>query len=80
MILFKKFQVIEDGCLMNNNTGEILFPKEHINGDEYHLIPDGNGKMKYFDCKWLLRKLEEEYEHKRIQASSETEGDYLLNY
>ena len=70
MKLYKRFTVLSDGCLIDDFSGAILFPKENEKGQEFHWVSDG--KKNHF---WLvdnLMRLREENEIKRIQTLSET--------
>lgn len=55
MLLFYRFQVLDDGCLLDNDTGAIIRPKEK-NGKLYHLVPKGNHSngYQYFGVDYLL--------------------------
>lgn len=67
MKLYKRFTVLEDGCLLDDYSGAILWPKEKESGEEYHIVSDG--KKNNF---WLvdsLMKLREENERKGVQAT-----------
>ena len=66
MKLYKRFTVLNDGCLMDDFTGAILWPKENDKGQQFHWVSDG--KKNHF---WLLdnlMKLKEEYETNRLQT------------
>ena len=67
MKIYKRFTVLEDGCLLDDFTGAILWPKQKESGEEYHFISDG--KKNNF---WLvdsLMKLREENASKGIQTA-----------
>lgn len=66
MKLYKRFTVLEDGCLLDDYTGAILWPKEK-DGKEYHIVSDG--KQNRF---WLVESLlniREENADKRLQTA-----------
>lgn len=66
MKLYKRFTVLNDGCLIDDFTGAILWPKENDKGQQFHWVSDG--KKNHF---WLLdnlMKLKEEYETNRLQT------------
>jgi hypothetical protein len=67
MKIYKRFTVLEDGCLLDDFTGAILWPKEKESGEEYHFISDG--KKNNFWLVESLLKLKEEHDGKRIQAA-----------
>ena len=67
MKLYKRFTVLEDGCLLDDFTGAILWPKEK-NGQEYHFVSDG--KKNQFWLVESLLKLKEENASKRFQTAS----------
>ena len=52
MKLYKRFTVLEDGCLLDDYTGTILWPKTKESGEEYHFVSDGN-KNNF----WLVENL-----------------------
>jgi len=67
MKLYKRFTVLEDGCLIDDYSGTILWPSQKESGEEYHIVSDG--KKNNF---WLvdsLMKLREENERKRVQTA-----------
>jgi hypothetical protein len=66
MKLYKRFTVLNDGCLIDDFTGAVLWPKENDKGQQFHWVSDG--KKNHF---WLLdnlMKLKEEYETNRLQT------------
>lgn len=66
MKLYKRFTVLNDGCLIDDFTGAILWPKENDKGQQFHWVSDG--KKNHF---WLLdnlMKLKQEYETNRLQT------------
>jgi len=66
MKLYKRFTVLNDGCLIDDFTGAILWPKENDKGQQFHWVSDG--KKNHF---WLLdnlMKLKEQYETNRLQT------------
>ena len=66
MKLYKRFTVLNDGCLIDDFTGAILWPKENEKGQQFHWVSDG--KKNHF---WLLdnlMKLKEQYETNRLQT------------
>ena len=67
MKLYKRFSVLEDGCLIDDFTGAILWPKEK-DGKEYHIVSDGR-KNQFWLVESLL-KLKEENASKRLQTAS----------
>ena len=67
MKIYKRFTVLEDGCLLDDFTGAILWPKEKESGEEYHFISDG--KKNNFWLVESLLKLKEEHDGKRIQTA-----------
>ena len=69
MLLFYRFQVLEDGCLIDNDNGRIMQPLTRSKGKDvppFHLIKDDNNKTKYFSVKYLMEKLGEEYYEEEI--------------
>lgn len=52
MKLYKRFTVLEDGCLIDDFSGSILWPKQKESGEEYHIVSDG--KQNQF---WLVESL-----------------------
>ena len=52
MKLYKRFSVLPDGCLLDDFTGAIMWPKENEKGQLYHWVSDG--KVNRF---WLLENL-----------------------
>ena len=58
MLLYYRFQVLDDGCLIDNDTGAIIRPTEK-NGKVYHLVPKGNHSngYQYFSVDYLLNKM-----------------------
>jgi hypothetical protein len=73
MLLFHKYQVIEDGCLINNDTGEILWPRQKQGKVPFHIVRDDNGRNHYFDVPYLLEKLKDD---KRLQTLQRAERGY----
>lgn len=67
MKLYKRFTVLEDGCLLDDFTGAILWPKTKESGEEYHFVSDG--KKNNFWLVESLLKQREENEHKGVQAA-----------
>jgi len=76
MILYEKWLVLEDGCVMNMDTGRIFWPVKNYAGLKCFRLMDEKGKVHFWLQRNLLKKLREYNANKRIQASSETEGDY----
>lgn len=79
MLLYYRFQVLEDGCLIDNDTGAIIRPTEK-NGKVYHLVPKGNHSngYQYFDVNYLLEKLGVEKDTPHLGEM--TEEDLPTNY
>ena len=67
MKLYKRFTVLEDGCLLDDYSGAILWPKEKENGEEYHIVSDG--KKNNFWLVQSLLKLREENASQRVQTT-----------
>jgi len=77
MLLYYRFQVLEDGCLLDNDTGAIIRPTEK-NGKVYHLVPKGNHSngYQYFDVKWLVEQLGVEFDTLHLGEMTEEDLDY----
>ena len=57
MLLFYRYQVLEDGCLIDNDNGRIMSPLSSNGKKPYHLVKDDNGKFHYFSVDYLMEKL-----------------------
>ena len=66
MKLYKRFTVLEDGCLLDDFTGAILWPKEK-DVKEYHFVSDG--KKNNFWLVESLLKIREDNANKRFQTT-----------
>jgi hypothetical protein len=65
MLLFYRYQVNDDGTLIDNDNGRIIWPFTENKGKvvkPFHLVLDDNGKRHYFSVKFLLEKLGSEIE------------------
>jgi|DEB0MinimDraft_4_1074332.scaffolds.fasta_scaffold57602_2 hypothetical protein len=64
MLLFYRYQVLEDGFLIDNDNGRILTPltkRKKNKVKPYHLVRDDYGKTHYFSVEFLLDKLGKGY-------------------
>lgn len=60
MLLFYRYQVLEDGCLIDNDNGRVMTPltkRKKKKVKPHHLVRDDNGKTHYFSVEFLLDKL-----------------------
>jgi len=65
MLLFYRYQVLSDGCLIDNDNGRIIEPltrRKKKDVPPFHLVMDDTGKTQYFSVKYLMEKLGEGYE------------------
>ena len=65
MLLFYRYQVLEDGCLIDNDNGRIMVPltrRKKKDVEPHHLVKDDNGKFNFFSVKYLMEKLGVGYE------------------
>jgi hypothetical protein len=65
MLLFYRYQVNDDGTLIDNDNGRIIWPFTENKGKvvkPFHLVLDDNGKRHYFSVNFLLEKLGSEIE------------------
>jgi|11_taG_2_1085331.scaffolds.fasta_scaffold14844_3 hypothetical protein len=65
MLLFYRYQVLSDGCLIDNDNGRIITPLTKRKKKEvapHHLVRDDNGNTHFFSVKFLMDKLDEGYE------------------
>lgn len=75
MLLFYRYQVLEDGCLIDNDNGRIITPLTKTNKKNvapHHLVKDDSGKFHYFSVKFLMEKLGV----KLIEVEVELDKDY----
>lgn len=74
MIILEKYQVINDGCVMNNDTGQIFWPKFTYRGNDvppFHILKDDNGKFHYFSVKDLMSEMGIDYEEEVVVLEEE---------
>lgn len=57
MLLFYRYQVLEDGCLLDNDNGRIMYPLTSNGKKPHHLVKDDNGKFHYFSVDYLMKEL-----------------------
>ncbi len=75
MLLFYRYQVLEDGCLIDNDNGRVIQPLTKRNKKDvapFHLVKDDNGKFHYFSVKFLMEKLGVDL----IEIEVEVDKDY----
>ena len=81
MLLFYRYQVLSDGCLIDNDNGRIITPLTKRKKKEvapHHLVRDDNGKTHFFSVKFLLEKLGVENDTPHLGQI--TEEDLLDDY
>jgi hypothetical protein len=69
MLVLKRYQVIEDGTVIDNDTGRVMWPVESRNGKQvkpYHMLKGDDGKFHYFSVKYLMDGLGVDYEEEII--------------
>ena len=69
MLVLKRYQVIEDGTVIDNDTGRVMWPVESRKGKQvkpYHMLKGDDGKFHYFSVKYLMEKLGVYYEEEVI--------------
>ena len=77
MLLFYRYQVIEDGTLIDNDNGRIIYPLTRRNKKDvapFHLVRDDDGKTHFFSVKYLLEKLGVEFEEVPVNESEDYEA------
>jgi len=59
MLLYYRFQVLDDGNLIDNDTGAIIRYKKKKDGTLFHTVPKGNHSngYQYFSVEYLLNKM-----------------------
>ena len=67
MLLFYRYQVNEDGTLIDNDNGRIMTPMRKEGKKPYHLVKDDNGKFNYFSVDYLMEKLGVEYDDTEVE-------------
>ena len=81
MLLFYRYQVLQDGCLIDNDNGRIITPltrRKKKDVAAYHIVRDDHGKSHYFSVKFLLEKLGVENDTPHLGQM--TEEDLLDDY
>ena len=81
MLLFYRYQVLEDGCLIDNDNGRIINPltrRKKKDVPPYHIVRDDYGKSHYFSVKFLLEKLgiEKDTPHLGEMTEEDLPSDY----